>query len=63
MVGNLGSYRGNFRNAMERVSLDSGHTDGGVADAKAALDRITIPQDALDRNCRNCVTTVFPDHL
>jgi len=31
------------------VSLDSGHTDGGVADAKAALDRIAIPQDALDR--------------
>jgi hypothetical protein len=31
------------------VSLDSGHSDGGAADAKAALDRITIPQDALDR--------------
>jgi hypothetical protein len=31
------------------VSLDNGHSDGGVADAKAALDRIAIPQDALDR--------------
>jgi hypothetical protein len=31
------------------VSLDSGHPDGGVAGAKAALDRIAIPQDALDR--------------
>jgi hypothetical protein len=31
------------------ISLDSGQPDGGVAGAKAALDRISIPQDALDR--------------
>jgi L,D-transpeptidase catalytic domain len=31
------------------VSLDSGHPDGGMSGAKAALDRIAIPQDALDR--------------
>ena len=31
------------------VSLEGGHSDGGVAGAKAALDRITIPQDVLDR--------------
>jgi hypothetical protein len=31
------------------VSLDSGHSDGGVADAEAALDRIAIPPDVLDR--------------
>jgi len=39
---------GNFEMRWSVVSLDSGHTDGGVADAKAALDRIVIPQDALD---------------
>ena len=37
---------GNFEMRWSVVSLDSGHTDGGVADAKAALDRIVIPQDA-----------------
>jgi hypothetical protein len=31
------------------VSLEGGHPDGGVAGAKAALDRITIPLDVLDR--------------
>jgi hypothetical protein len=31
------------------VSLDSGHPDGEMAGAKAALERVAIPQDALDR--------------